>query len=214
MHGRKNSFLSLQTPALNKIMSHRSGMTVFLFLIYPMRHRTFWKLRMPVWFPQTLSIQAISKTREPWGNVKGQPLYQGASLPYRACTLEVYWIKGQSFAPRLAWQCWPKKNINGYLINLSLRNQPRGSKKNGTKQPGNARPGMSEQSKRLCRKQKRGGLFYTFQHFKNWDLCITQMLVILKIHYRFHWVKLWITRKNGVLQRLQTTNKGRTSESW
>jgi len=42
MHGRKNSFLSLQTPALNKIMSHRSGMTVFLFLIYPMRHRTFW----------------------------------------------------------------------------------------------------------------------------------------------------------------------------
>lgn len=32
MHGRKNSFLSLQTPALNKIMSHRSGMTVFFIL--------------------------------------------------------------------------------------------------------------------------------------------------------------------------------------
>ena len=70
MHGRNNSFLTLQTPALAEIMSHRSGMTGFLLLTYPMRHWTSWMFPMPVLFAQTLSIQAVSQTGELSGNLQ------------------------------------------------------------------------------------------------------------------------------------------------
>jgi len=102
MHGRKNSFLSLQTPALNKIMSHRSGMTVFFILDLSYASQDFLEASNAGVISTNLIHTSHIKNPGAMRNVKGQPLYQGTSLPYRACTLEVYWIKGQSFAPRLA----------------------------------------------------------------------------------------------------------------
>ena len=69
---RRGLSLTLKTPALTKIMSHRSGMTDFLFLTYPMGHWISRMFRMPVLFAQSLSIQAISQTGEPSGSVKKQ----------------------------------------------------------------------------------------------------------------------------------------------
>ena len=143
MHGRKNSFLSLQTPALNKIMSHRSGMTVFFILDLSYASQDF--LYSSNAGVISTNLIHTSHIKNPGAMRKCQ---KTAFVPRHQPPIPCLYTRGlldqrPVICTKARLTMLTKKIITGYLKNLSLRNQPRGSKKNETKQPGNARPGMS-----------------------------------------------------------------------